>query len=525
MSRAASSPDTEVDAPTSSTPTRLTWALRKVVVVWAVILLVGCLIIRAAAGVNEVIDIDEFHFLHSAWMVGHGYLPYRDFWSNHSPLFIYGLKPLVAIYDENLRLFPVVRLLHLMINLGLFGLVALLAARERSWTAGLFAGLLLSVNLTVFLATVRLRHDSLTLICQLVALALLARGIRFGRLRDVLAAGVALGLALALSPKGLFGLSGLVIGCVVHHVSSAPGAERRWALMQVTRFIGALLVGSLGTLALVLVFLLPLEVWPLMVKRVFLESLLSPERFSPLTVYLLRYILAEPVVWVVMLGGFAIAARQWWVGPMRRDPADTLLLVAGLWFGMTYLFLMSSPYPQSALPFLAIGSIFSGRLLALGQARLSGATSNAKTVAWAACLTALVGWIAIGSALSFLQDHSPFRRMNANQMQMIQYVLSVTRPEDAVFDADAAYVFRPQASYYGSLMSTIRIQIQREELEFDIPERCERLACKVVITGSRVDRLPHKVQSWIRDNYIPSPALPRVLLHRSLAPEARGPGR
>ena len=499
----------------SGVATRAT-PFRTGLVVWCAALLLGWLVLRGAAAVNADIDIDEFHFLHSAWMVGKGYLPYRDFWTNHSPLFIYLLKPLVALYNENLSIFLAARALNLVVFAGLLGLVAAIAARQWSTDAGLFAALLMSTNLVTYMATVRLRHDPLTVTFELLALVLLARGIGFGRSRDVVAAGALLGIALALSPKGLFGLSGLVIGCLIHHLLSSPSTGLRRAVTRSGRDLALLMAGCLGTFGLVVGTLVPREVWPLMIKSVFLESLLSPERFSPLTVYLAREVLTEPVVWLVMAGAFGVAARKWWVQPMRRDPTDTLLLVAGLWFGVTYLFLMSSPYRQSALPFTAIGSVFGGRLLATGAARLSGVPSKERAAVWATGLAVLVGWMAIGSALSILEEHTPFRRMNAHQMEMIQYVLSLTGPEDAVFDDNAAYVFRPQASYYGSLMSTVRLRIQRGELEFDLPERCQGRSCKVVIMGSRLARLPQKVQMWIRDNYTPSLFHPQVLLHNSL---------
>lgn len=505
-----------VEAPVEATRAA---ASRMGVVVWCAVLFLGWLVLRGAAAVNADIDIDEFHFLHSAWMVGKGYLPYRDFWTNHSPLFIYLLKPLVALFDENLSIFLVARALNLVVIIGLLGLVAAIAARQWSMEAGLFAALLMSANLVTFMATVRLRHDPLTLTFELLGLALLARGVGLGRSRDVLAAGALLGIALALSPKGLFGLSGLVIGCLIHHLFSSPRTELRRVVTRSGRDLALLMAGSLGTFGLVVGTLVPHEVWPLMIKSVFLESFLSPERFSPLTVYLAREVRAEPIVWLVMVGGFGVAARRWWLEPMQRDPTDTLLLVAGLWFGATYLFLMSSPYRQSALPLIAVGSIFGGRALAMGVAQLTAPAARAKATAWAACIAGLVSWIAIGSALTVLEEHRPFQRMNAQQMQLIQYVLSLTGPEDAVFDDNAAYVFRPQASYYGSLMSTIRIRIQRGELEFDLPERCERRSCKVVIMGSRLARLPQKVQAWIRDSYAPSPVIPRVLLHKSLISE------
>jgi hypothetical protein len=264
-----------------------------------------------------------------------------------------------------------------------------------------------------------------------------------------------------------------------------------------------------------------------MIKQVFLENLDSPDRFSPLGEYLLREIRAEPIAWVVMLVGFGVAARRWWVGSRRRDATETLLLVAGLWFGVTYLFLMASPYNQSALPFIAVLSVFGGRLLATGAAYLDGVSSRVKRIAGTICLVLIVSWIPLGSAWSILPEDPPFRRMNAPYLRTIQYVLSLTGPGDAVFDGDTAYIFRPQASYYGNLIKAILLRIQRGELDFDIPERCERLGCKVIIADPRVALLPESVQAWIRNNYIRSPAFPHVLLHRSLvshtwSPDSRG---
>lgn len=293
---------------------------------WAAVLLLGILVIQAGEAVVSRFNPDELQYLHLAWMLNHGYLPFRDFWANHPPLFIYLLKPLVAAYDEDAStLFLVARLVIWVINLGLLGLVAGLAVRKRSWSAGLFAALLLSINRTVFETMAQVRHDSLTLVCELFALVLLARGIESRRSRDVLAAGAALGCALTLSPKALFGISGLILGYVVYLVSLPAKMPRSRDLLYP---IALLLAGTVGTFGLVTAALLPFDVWPLMVNRVFLESLNNPDRFSPITLYLLADIAAEPAIWVVMLGGIGVAARQWWLGSVR-DIRETFLLGGG----------------------------------------------------------------------------------------------------------------------------------------------------------------------------------------------------
>jgi len=492
------------------------------VAAWSLILFLGCLAIRAVGTMHVGYDPDEFQFLHSAWMIGRGQVPYRDFWTNNSPLFLYLLAPLVAIYDEDPSVLTAARTVAWVLNLGLFGVVAYLASRRTSWTAGLFAALLLATNLLLLEPSVNIRHDSLTVTLELIGMALFGRGVSSRRPHEILAAGATLGAALSLSPKALLALSGVVVGYVVHCVSSARHSGYVQPLRGHIRVLSILVAGTFGTFGLIVAALVPLEVWPIMIQRAFTDSFTNPDRFYALTAYLWRYVVRDPVTWLVLLGGLGVTARDWWYERKRADPRETVMLVGCLWFGLTYLCLMPSPYRQSAMPFVAILSIFGGRLLARAATQVSGATGSARKAAWSACLLVVVTWITVTSTYRTVGRFAQGRRTNVEAARTIDYVLRITRPGDVVFDGTSVAIFRPQASYYGSLTNALLLQIRDGELDFDIPARCEQLSCRVVIVDFRVARLPRKILRWIVDNYRPSPAFPDVLLHRSLVPSADG---
>ncbi len=163
---------------------------------------------------------------------------------------------------------------------------------------------------------------------------------------------------------------------------------------------------------------------------------------------------------------------------------------------------------------MAVLSIFGGRWLAAGVDNLTRVTSGVKRAACSTALTVIMSWIVIWPAWGIVRDRPPFQRRNTEQIRKIQYVLSLTDPHDMIFDGRAAYIFRPQASYYGSLVDATLARIRRGELTLDIPQRCEERGCKIVMIDYRVEQLPPMVLEWIGANYITSPEFPEVLLRR-----------
>ena len=156
------------------------------------------LVLTVATMFGRGIILDEVVHTHAAWMMAHGFLPYRDFWDNHPPshwllvsLLLRRLPPGAYIHD-------LIRVLSVALSAVSVILAMFLASRvwgERQ--VMLPAGLLL-VGEIVFLDFYFLRADLFANVCTLGALCLLATrrdGVGFW------GSGVLIGLALSFTPR------------------------------------------------------------------------------------------------------------------------------------------------------------------------------------------------------------------------------------------------------------------------------------------------------------------------------------
>ena len=86
----------------------------------------------------------------------------------------------------------------------------------------------------------------------------------------------------------------------------------------------------------------------------------------------------------------------------------------------------------------------------------------------------------------------------------MMYVLRLTTRSDSVLDGQAAYIFRPQASYYAALVDELLYRFRIGALRYDIPDRCQNGRCRVAILDSRIRQMPGEVLQFIDQNYAPT---------------------
>jgi hypothetical protein len=142
--------------------------------------------------------LDEVEHAHAAWLLAHGYLPYRDFWDDHPPLHWLLMYPLMRWLPVGVYLHDLVRVLAVLVSAVGAGLALFLAARVwREREVVLVAGLLL-IGEIVFLDFFLLRGDLFANAATLAALCLLATrrdAVGFG------GSGLLLGLAISFTPR------------------------------------------------------------------------------------------------------------------------------------------------------------------------------------------------------------------------------------------------------------------------------------------------------------------------------------
>jgi hypothetical protein len=101
-----------------------------------------------------------------------------------------------------------------------------------------------------------------------------------------------------------------------------------------------------------------------------------------------------------------------------------------------------------------------------------------------------------------LSDQWPDRR------QKIRYVLSITSPDDSVFDAHGLYIFRPHATYYYRLGRGVIAWLQSGLIPgADIITDLQRTNCKVIVFSRRTRRLPSDVLAFLQSHYVSAGSL------------------
>jgi 4-amino-4-deoxy-L-arabinose transferase-like glycosyltransferase len=104
-------------------------------------------------------DADEFEHLHASWMVHEGYLPYRDFWQNHTPLLYYVVAPIFSLFEEGSFVVLLIRFLFSAFALVLLWQTYLLARLDHDRMTGILSVLVLSCSYPFLHKTIEVRPD------------------------------------------------------------------------------------------------------------------------------------------------------------------------------------------------------------------------------------------------------------------------------------------------------------------------------------------------------------------------------
>jgi hypothetical protein len=189
-----------------------------------------------------------------------------------------------------------------------------------------------------------------------------------------------------------------------------------------------------------------------------------------------------------------------------RHPVSLFLEIGVVLFCLV-VFAMPGTFAQAGLMFVPIFSVAAAIAL---RASFQSSSKLFKTFTLIAGL--IVPFVSILIA-------RPFERTNQDQFAVMTWILQNTSENEKIFDGNTAYIFRPQAYYYGSLVDAIRYQIARGLIQASIPDNLRLNRCRVVIFDDRVADLPNPVQAFIRANYLPAEKQSIYLAGKNLGPE------
>jgi F0F1-type ATP synthase membrane subunit c/vacuolar-type H+-ATPase subunit K len=418
-------------------------------------------------------NADEFQHLHASWMIHFGYLPYRDFWENHAPLLYFLFAPVLGFFGEGIPAVLTARSILSLIGVAIAVVVYKIARLDHDQEIALLAVTVLSFSEIFVQKTIEFRTDQFVVLFWLISLLFCFRSFMQKKDNLLLLSGISLGIGMLFSPKALLCLTAAAVLIVL----------KNRQLAGTTRKLFLLALGFIVPMIPLAIYFYSQGALEKMVEATILQNLSYPDTRGP-------SFLVRPQNLGFLLLSFAGVYLS------IKNKSCLLLLVPGLVLLAILIFLMPSTFSQSALTFIPIFAVYAGIALKESMAwRSSSKLKNSLFLMFTLSTALIIPVVA-------LHLRNGFTITNREQLNRIEYILRNTTPEETIFDGNAAYVFRPQAYFYGSLVEGIRHQIDRGEIQENIVDALQKRKCRIVIYDDRVSDLPESVQNFIRSNYL-----------------------
>ncbi|MCL4360210.1 glycosyltransferase family 39 protein [Patescibacteria group bacterium] len=398
------------------------------------------LLVRLYLGLSRYFDADEFAHLHWTWLLTHGFIPYRDFFLYHIPVFQAFLSPLFRLPDGPLPLYAA-RMFVWVIFLVTTGIVYMLGKKMTDRRSARIAALLFVVFPLTLDKTIEVRPDMLMTLLFLVSLLLLLPDrVKPHRL---FWSGFFLGASLMIFPKMVFAVPAWLFLTWRGHIRRGTYSAAGLSV--------ALGTGFLIPLTLTFLWLISMGVFPLAVEAVTVWSVIVNAGKLPFSLWLALspypslYIdrgglslpwLFGTAVWVLASAGLVQTALK------NRTLAGFLLLYTG--GAVVFLYLFPAPYVQYFIPLSVFACILAGHALTALARRLSVLTHAGRVE------NAVYLLIAALALVSFLRQTSVrigSAADNREQLGVIRDILRISKPTDTVYDMVGSYVFRPDGYY------------------------------------------------------------------------------
>jgi membrane-associated phospholipid phosphatase len=456
-------------------------------------MLAVALLVLALLCATKSYSLDEFQYLHSAWEIAKGQVPYRDFFECHHPLVYQVLSPVFLLGGDHPGTARLMRL-----GMMIFASIICIAAwrintgHGRLAPGGTALSIALFVPLSIFL--VEIRPDTAAFALFIASLAVL-RSRWLGDRAAAVIAGALAALAIWGSQKAGFHELALLGGLIVDLFFRRTRAR---CLRSPLWFIVGFAAGLLPPAA----YLTVTGSWNGWWQHTVVWAIDHQSQYPGF--HWSKYLMPIAVIWWWMpgLAGLGILAtfvrnRGKWL-TCREARNDILVLLA---LGTTFIscVIQKGAYPYSFVPFFVIGVIFVVR--AMGAVTWLLPTSFSRPKLRLILSAAAAGGLAIMAAFALAELSSPLFS-NEHQHATFDRIQELTAPGDAAYDNSGSYVSRPHSFWYFHTDALMRRQMDRI-LSEEVPKELARNKCVMHFIDSRHDDLPQPLRDYLSANYQP----------------------
>jgi hypothetical protein len=421
-------------------------------------------------------DSDEPQHLHVAWGWAHGWVQYRDFFDNHTPLFHLLSAPLVRWFGDRpdllywmrgamLPLFLLTLWFTYRIGKALYG-------RRVGWWGALAAGLFVPF----FVGSVEYRTDDLWAFLWIAAVYLWVSGPATWTRAFLL--GLVVGAAFSVSMKtiALAVAAALAAGVVAWRFRTPLPSPRRWGRVAAFGLGAAVVPGViLGGFA-------RLGALPQLYYGTIGHNLIGGMDA--------RNLPWRPWLFVPALALITAVVLRWHSPLPERSVPRRLFVHLSAWYHVAVvLTLWPLITQQDFLPIWPLLLLPLAAQLARSKTPAGERTSRHPL---------LVGFVV--AELAWGCVYLPWHDRTSDLIEAQRAVLDLTEPNEFVMDRKGELVFRPRSTYWVFERIT-RTRVDRGSIRPDVPNDLARH--RVPVIANRFSGLPNRAQRFARANYLP----------------------
>lgn len=375
-------------------------------------------------------DPDEFAHLHWTYLISIGQIPYKEIFMYHIPFFQWLLAP-AFIFSKTVSSVLFARIIMMAIfSINLLLLFLITGKLSKNTGIALLTTSIYSVFPMILDKTIDVRPDGLMVLFFLAG-TLCVLSEKLSSRQKMVSSGLCFGLSLMVFPKIFYALPALLY--LIISANRIPQAKK-----VTTYDLFIFLISLSSPFLLFVLYLFAVNIFDRAIVSFFHFSLAVTAGKIPFPVW---YSLSPwPVVymaqkgpsfpwalnlsfWILSLPGLLLVWKK-----SRRVFTFALLFLTG---GISLLFAFPTPYIQYFLPLAVFISLLSAyvihKIIFSLKLYLGGY---------------LIVFILL--AVSFFQQYKiRASNDNAEQLGVVKDVLSVSRPEESLYDATGSYIFRP----------------------------------------------------------------------------------
>jgi len=312
------------------------------------ILLVAICLFGTYLEILKIFSWDELEHIHSSFLIYKGQVPFTDFFQHHPPIFWYLYSPLFYIIENTWYRLLAIKVIS--IGIGFINLFLLYKISQK-YLPGTWAlvPIPLVFSTVVFLHNgMEIRPDNLMLTCLLISIIKFELFLRNQRMRDILLAGLLLGISFVILPKTLLYIPIFIVSIIV------IGIQQKKSFTSISKATFLFTITTLFPIVLFVVALIPFKILPYYYFFNWTLNLAFQDVFSVTKTFFELFPLYRIFFLLAIVALMYVCTRY----KYATNKSSYILLVILAVFTVCILpFSFRSPYTQYFLPFVYISSI------------------------------------------------------------------------------------------------------------------------------------------------------------------------